>query len=250
MVKKYVVAVVFLLCGCNSIIIPDDFTYTEIKTDDFTLASWQKLTDSTAPVKFYIEGDGFAFNAHGQPTSDPTPHGKMIREMAFGDNSPNVVYLARPCQYVMSSKCQQRYWTTARFAPEVVRSSAQAIKQITKNREAILIGFSGGAQVAGLIAVTEPSIKIKELITIGGNLDHQAWTDYHHLPPLTDSMNLRDYRETYLKLPQKHYVGKNDNIIVPELNIDFAGKENVVIVDKASHGSGWNSIYPMIWQIR
>ena len=250
MFKKFVAGLFIFLCGCNSVIIPDTFTYKEIVTDDFTLASWQKITDATSPVKFYIEGDGSAFNAHGQPTDNPTPRGKMIREIAFGDYSPNVVYLARPCQYVMSDKCQQRYWTTARFAPEVVRSSAQAVKQISQNREAILIGFSGGAQVAGLVAVTEPSVKVKELITIGGNLDHQAWTTYHDLPPLKDSMNLKDYKEAYLKLPQTHYVGKKDRVIVPELNISFAGKKNVVIVDKASHGSGWENIYPAIWQRR
>ena len=248
--KKYIIVGVFLLCGCNSVIIPQSFQYKEVVTDDFTLASWQKLTDSTAPVKFYIEGDGFAFNAHGQPTSDPTPHGKMIREMAFGDNSPNVVYLARPCQYVMSAKCQQRYWTTARFAPETVRSTFQAIQKIAPDKELILVGFSGGAQVAGLVAVREPSLKVKKLITVGGNLDHQAWTAYHHLPDLAESLNLKDYQQTYLKIPQVHYVGKKDEIITPQLNVDFAGANNVVIVDDASHGSGWESIYTAVWDER
>ncbi|MDD7312777.1 MAG: alpha/beta hydrolase, partial [bacterium] len=64
------------------------------------MASWQKITHPTAPYKIYIEGDGHAFNAHGQPTGNPTPKGTLVRELAFGDNHENVIYLARPCQYV------------------------------------------------------------------------------------------------------------------------------------------------------
>lgn len=57
--------------------------------------------------KIYIEGDGRAFDIDGQPTSDPTPRGTMLREIAFGDTHPNVVYLGRPCQFVTNSACRQ-----------------------------------------------------------------------------------------------------------------------------------------------
>ncbi|MBR2299926.1 MAG: hypothetical protein IJ870_05075 [Alphaproteobacteria bacterium] len=66
----------------------------------FKIASWQKITDKNAPYKIYIEGDGFAFNAHGSPTTNPTPKNTFLRQIAFNDPSKNVVYLARPCQYV------------------------------------------------------------------------------------------------------------------------------------------------------
>ena len=127
------------LIGCSSVNIPDSYHYRIVQTRDFELASWQKLTDADAPVKFYIEGDGHAFNAHGQPSLDPTPRGTLVRELAFGDSSPNVVYLARPCQYIKSGICSQRHWTTARFAPEVLNDEYQADNEISGGREVILI---------------------------------------------------------------------------------------------------------------
>ena len=246
--KKYVSVFVFLLCGCNSVIIPDAFVYKEVETDGFTLASWQKLTDCTAPVKFYIEGDGRAFNSSGLPTQNPTPHGKMIREVAFGDNSPNVVYLARPCQFVKDAKCEQKYWTTARFAPEVIRSEAQAIKKIAQDRPVILVGFSGGAQVAGLVAVQNPDITVHQLITIAGNLDHKSWTEYHHLPSLNESLDLADYKEKYRLFPQIHYVGTKDEIIPQSITLDFVRYSNVIPVKGAKHSDGWQNIYSQIWE--
>ena len=130
---KNLITILFLVwvAGCaHTLSVPAEFVYAEIKTSAFTLASWQKITDKNAPYKIYIEGDGHAFNSHGRPTNNPIPKGTLVRELAFGDNSPNVVYLARPCQYVKSDICAQRHWTTARFAPEVINSEYEAVKQI------------------------------------------------------------------------------------------------------------------------
>ena len=63
--KKLYLLILFIFCGCQSIVVPDSFTYREIQTDIYKLASWQKITDSKAPVRIYIEGDGHAFNHLG-----------------------------------------------------------------------------------------------------------------------------------------------------------------------------------------
>ena len=128
---------------------PAEFVYKEVETRNFTLASWQKVTNPAAPYKIYIEGDGYAFNARGKATQDQTPRGTLVRELAFGDDSPNVIYFARPYQYIKSPICSKRHWTTARFALEVINAEYEAIKNIADNNPVILIGFSGGAQVAG-----------------------------------------------------------------------------------------------------
>lgn len=62
----------------------------------------------------------------------------------------------------------KRHWTSARFAPEIIRSTAEAIKQIANRNEVILIGFSGGAQVAGLvrILILKKSLPLPEILTI------------------------------------------------------------------------------------
>ena len=246
MIKKVWFAALFLLCGCNSVHVPESFVYKEIKTEKFTLASWQKITDVQAPVKIYVEGDGASFNGMGRPTSNPTPKGAVLREIAFGDNSPNVVYLARPCQFVHDNQCEQKYWTTARFAPEVISSEKEAILQVAQSFPVILVGFSGGAQVTGLVAVTTPELQVKKMITIAGNLDHKAWTKYHNVPELTDSMDLAEYKEQYLLLPQEHYVGNKDTVMPPMLVEDFVGQDKIRMVPSAEHNKGWERIYPLI----
>ena len=239
---------VLFLTGCSSITVPADFAYKEVETRDFTIASWQKVTNLTAPYKIYIEGDGYAFNAQGKATQDPTPRGTLVRELAFGDNSPNVIYLSRPCQYVKSPICSKRHWTTARFAPEIINAEYEAIKQIVGNNPVILIGFSGGTQIAGLVATAKPELNVKKIISIAGNLDHLAWTQYHNLPPLNESMNLESYRNQFTKIPQIHYVGSDDTVIPPVLVREFVGNNDLIVeVKGATHNTGWEVIYNKIW---
>lgn len=242
------IAIMVLLSGCVSVSVPADYVYKEVKTRDFTIATWQKITNTQEVYKIYIEGDGYAFDRHGQPTQDPTPKGKLVRELAFGDNSPNVIYLPRPCQYIKSPICSKRHWTTARFAPEIINAEYETIKQIAGNHPVILIGFSGGAQIAGLVATTKPGLNVKKIITIAGNLDHLLWTQYHNLPPLNESKDLKSYRKQFTEIPQIHYVGSDDKIMPPVLVREFAGNDDLVVeVNGANHNEGWESIYIKVW---
>ena len=223
---KFIAALFGLLsAGCSGIKVPDDFAYKEIETRDFKLASWQKISEPDGVYKFYIEGDGHAFDSRGRP-------------------SPNVIYLARPCQYIMSPICAKRHWTTARFAPEVINAEYDAVRQTAGGHEVILVGFSGGAQVAGLISAAKPGLRVKKLVTIAGNLDPLAWTTYHGLPPINESLSLESYRRQYLEIPQIHYAGSDDKVMPAALIEDFVGgKHPVVRVEGATHNSGWEKIY-------
>lgn len=245
--KRYVLLILvalLLLNGCSAIIIPNDFVYKEIKTDTFNLASWQKITNPSAEYKIYIEGDGYAYNRYGRATQDPTPKTTLVRELAFRDKNANVIYLARPCQYIKSPICSQRHWTTARFAPEVLNAEYQAIMQVAGNSPVTLVGFSGGAQIVGLVSTAKQGINVKQVITIAGNLDHYAWVEYHDLSPLTESLNLADYYDEFIKIPQIHYVGENDEVVPPCLIREFIkNKAPIVVVSGASHNTGWNSVF-------
>ena len=245
---KFLIAVLFL-CGCaTSLNPPENFNYKEIQTKNFKIASWQKITDPRAVYKIYIEGDGYAFTSQGQATQDPTPKGHLVRELAFGDENPNVIYLSRPCQYLKSGICSQRHWTTARFAPEIVTAEYEAIKAIAGENPVILVGFSGGAQIAGLVSTAKTGLNVKKVITIGGNLDHLAWTQYHKLPMLNESMNLESYKAQFLYIPQVHYVGSQDKVIPPVLVRNFVGEAYPIIeVKEATHNDGWEEIYQQIW---
>lgn len=238
-----------MISACSSLQVPDSFKYQEIQTRTFKIATWQKVKNPQGPYRIYIEGDGYAFNSAGRPSTNPTPRSHLVREMAFGDYHDNVIYIARPCQFVQNEICSKRHWTTARFAPEVINATAEVIENIVGNNEVTIIGYSGGAQVAGLVAVNKPQIKTKKLITVAGNLDHLAWTDYHNLPPLNESMNLEAYKNEYLKIPQIHFVGEKDEVIPPFLTRDFVqNKHNIISIPPNTHYIDWEKIYPQIWK--
>jgi len=236
LMKKFLCVLLFL-SGCASFQMPQTFTYRQIETEGFVISLWQKIENPKEPYYVYIEGDGHAFNRQGQPTTDPTPKSVLMRQMAANDNHANVIYLARPCQFTKGLACQQTYWTTARFSPVVIEAEYQTLKEMIGHAPVILIGFSGGAQIAGLIAVTK-DLNVKKVITIAGNLDHKAWTDYHHLPELSQSLNLADYKEKFAHIDQIHYVGEKDDVVPPVLTEEFVGSPSLIyIIKNATHGN-------------
>lgn len=239
---------VFILSGCAGITPPEDYKYKELDGEFFTLASWQKITSPTDVFKVYIEGDGNAFDSRGYPTSDPTPKGTILREIAFKDSSKNVVYLARPCQFVEDMRCTERDWTTGRFSKKALYATCKVIKEIGNDNQVILIGFSGGAMLAGLTSIHCPQINTKKVITISGNLDHKTWTEDGEMTPLYDSLNLADYKAEFAKVPQTHYIGTKDEVIPMYISKKvIANHNNIISVKGASHSRGYEKIYNKIW---
>lgn len=236
------------LTGCSGITPPQDFVYQEIKTPYFTLASWQKTSKISDSQRIYIEGDGNAFTSSGIPSSNPTPKGTLLREIAFSDPASEVIYLARPCQFIKDASCRKEYWTTGRFAPEVISSYCSALQELSGNKKSLtLIGYSGGAMIAGLAAVKCPALNIRKVITIAGNLDHREWTSFHGDTPLVHSLNLADFRNDFSRLPQHHFIGEKDDIIPPMLSKKaITDQSTITVISKADHASGWHKSFPAI----
>lgn len=241
--KYLILGTLLFLVGCNSIQVPDLYQYKEIQTSVYKLATWQKIMDNTKPVRIYIEGDGHAFNYAGLPTSNPTPHSTFLREIAFNDPNSNVVYLGRPCQYISDDKCSQTDWTTGRFSQQIIDSTYQAIKQISKEQPVILIGYSGGALLSGLVIEQYPNLPVKKWITIAGVLNHSKWTKDLNLPPLKDSVDL-------VNLPtvqQIHLVGDKDDTVSYKLTQSIVSSANLVIIPNATHNRGYKDYDNLIY---
>ncbi|OPZ79455.1 MAG: hypothetical protein BWY78_00005 [Alphaproteobacteria bacterium ADurb.Bin438] len=222
---------------------PKNFHYHEVNTPKFKIASWQSIKNKESPYKIYIEGDGSAFDFHGRVTKNPTPRGHMFRDIAFKDGADNVIYLARPCQYVKDKECNSSYWSNARFSKEVIESVSYAIKSIVGSADVVLIGYSGGAQVAGLVAVLNHDIKVVKIITIAGNLDWETWVKYHNLAFLDKSLSLKDFREDFLKIPQIHYVGDEDKVIPYIITKEFVNDdEKIKLLKGVSHQNGFDKL--------
>lgn len=225
---------VFLLSGCAGAnwVAPDDFQYVPVQTDSYKIATWQKINNSkNNQIHIYIEGDGNAFDSYGQPTSNPTPRGTFVRDLAVADNFENVVYVARPCQFIMDKNCNESDWTDGRFSQKVIDAESRVIKQIAKNKKITIIGYSGGAMVSGLIIKQNPKMNFEKWITIAGVLNHKKWTEYFSDKPLDESLNM----ETLPAIAQTHFVGERDDVVPYELAKTWADETDIKLIPKASH---------------
>ena len=115
-----------------------------------------------------------------------------------------------------------------------------------------LVGFSGGGTIAALLAATRDDVD--RLITVAGNLNHQAWTTHHSISPLSHSLNPADYREQLAHIEQIHFVGANDKVIPPFLTQQFVtdlpdnSQAKVVVVPNQEHGCCWEDIWADLMQ--
>lgn len=231
--KKLFLGLAFIgLCACTTLLVgPYNFTYSPIKTDTFEIATWYKTNNAKDPIHVYIEGDGRAFNSQGQPTDNPTPRDMFLRNLVGVDNHTNVAYIGRPCQFVTSEICTQDDWTSGRFSTDAVDSVANAIKTVAKGRPIILIGYSGGAMISGLIINRHPEMNIQKWITIAGVLNHADWTEHFGDNPLDKSLNM----DALPRIKQIHYAAEDDKTVPVELIKKWVSPNNLIIIPDAKH---------------
>ncbi len=200
----------------------------------------------------YIEGDGLAWRTRTQPSSDPTPTQATALHVAQNDPSTGpVLYLARPCQYVNGADrkmCSQKFWTGARFAPEVITATNQAIDRVkaqTKAQSVVLVGYSGGGSVAALVAARRNDVTF--LGSFAGNLDVDAWTEWHKVTPLRNSLKPLKSVARIAALPQRHVMSYDDKIIPPQVNTAFcnalAKPASCQNISGLEHDGAWETVW-------
>jgi len=228
-----------LVSGCASVPSPESRNATanelarshhwqaqQIDSQPFSLKAFrpEQFGDGSR-LTIYLEGDGFAWVTASQPSTDPTPIDPVALRLALAQPNGNAAYLGRPCQYLKSAACSRDYWTDARFAVEVVASLDRAVDTLKQQAHAQtlqLVGYSGGAAIALLLAARRNDVD--SVITVAGNLDHQAWTRFHRVQPLTRSLNPGDFGPALSHLRQVHLVGADDPVIPPELTRQFVAE--------------------------
>lgn len=223
----------------------------EIDAGDFKLFSLlPSIQPKSETLTVFIEGDGLAWLSRSKPSFDPTPMNPVSLKLALqlSTNSANA-YLARPCQYLIDKNvnCSQKYWTSHRFSAEIIQAQNLAVdklKMLTGASQIRLFGYSGGGAVASLIAAQRNDVV--ELITVAGNLDHQAWTAHHGLTPLFGSLNPVDVKNQIAHIPQQHFIGEKDQVIpvvVLKRFIENApSTTQVKIIQGADHHCCWEII--------
>ena len=218
-------------------------------TKNFNIFSLQTDIKKCKNIKVYIEGDGLAWITRNRVSKDPTPINPLALNLMNTDSSHCKIYLARPCQYTHSQQCDKKYWTNHRFSSFVIQSYNEALNHIKKkyqNNTFSLIGYSGGASIALLVASKRDDIK--DIITVAGNINHSFWTKYHRINSLSGSQNPINYTKQLEKIPQYHLIGSNDTIIPKE--IFFSYKDAFNDTDKieyklydTTHTKGWEKAY-------
>jgi len=229
-----------------------EFERVLVKGGDFWITTYQRITDKTKPYVFYIEGDGAAFNGRYRVSRNPTPRKQMFVNLAAMDVRPNVVYVARPCQYTpmrLNPTCKMQYWTDKRMSDDSVDSMNDVVNSINNGQKFSLVGFSGGGGIAVLIAARNS--KTKDVITLSGNLDHRAFTDFHNVTPMIGSLNPIDYAQDIKHIPQLHISGGRDKIIPPFIADKFvqavgSSCAKQKIYDDIRHNKGWHRVWEYV----
>lgn len=229
--------------------------YQPLYTASFALTRYQRIRAPREPITVYIEGDGYAWMAPDVPSPDPTPLVPVGLALAARDASPNVVYLARPCQYngLASARCSPRYWTSARFSPEVIEVYDTALTQL-KEKTGVhgfnLVGFSGGGAIVLLLASQRRDVL--SVRTVAGNLDHKQWTGIHEMSPLSESLNAADHAQALAAIPQLHFVGAEDAVMPVTVANAYQHRfhdtrcVHIVTVPGAAHTTGWTEQWPQL----
>jgi hypothetical protein len=254
-----------LLSGCQSVSLSGrhdaaqkiaaagNMTKIAVAAAPFELTGFERLSAKGAPVTLYIEGDGLAWLSKTQPSLNPTPTMPTALELAAIDTSPNVIYLARPCQYsgrLDGQPCASTYWMGSRYAPEVLQAYNHALDGIIKRTSATgfhLVGFSGGATLAALLAGQRDDIL--SLRSIAGNLDHRAHSEVHKVSYLAHSLNPPEYAKTLAEIPQWHFIGGKDRIVPQEIYNRYRAAlphtrcTQVQVVAQADHNKGWHDFW-------
>ncbi len=229
-----------------------EFTKKLVKGGDFWFTTYQKISDPSGPKVIYIEGDGKIMANRYAISDNPTPTKPMLISLAFADPRPNVVYLARPCQYTpmeVNSQCNNTYWTNKRYSEDSIEAINQAINKISSNDKFELVGYSGGGGVAVLIAARNKNTS--SVLTIAANLDIDDFIKYHNAAPMVSSLNPIDYASAVKNVPQLHFSGGKDKIVPAFIGEKFTARITTgcarhEIIPEVEHDKYWQKYWDYI----
>lgn len=228
------------------------FYASQYKTALFDIFTAQKISSSPNNIHIYLEGDGNSWQSRYKLSDNPTPNNPVGFKLALQDKHQDIIYLARPCQYVnlkSQKSCKPKYWSSHRYSEAVIDSYQEILDQLKQqytHAQFKLIGFSGGGTIAVLLGSKRKDIS--EIITIAAALNNAELSKIHQTTPLTGSLEPYSIAKQIRTIKQVHFVGEKDNIVPPRIAQQFVkqqGENNdshVVVVKNSNHHNIWKSI--------
>ena len=255
--RTYLVIIFFIfLSSCSSTPKPlntdnlielKQLTPLVVKTNTYSIMTLAPLKSAnTKMLRIYIEGDGKAWMRSGRPSLNPTPVNRLVHKIMLEDSYKDIAYIARPCQFISSSECSSYTWTFGRYDQKTLEAMDTALTNIKHrgNYEQVeLIGYSGGATIALLLASKRNDVI--NVRTIAGNLDPDFTNDFHKVSPMPTALNPSDHSDRLSKVPQIHFYGSKDSVIPQAISNHFKKQLNdsfcfqAKSVNDANHHSGW-----------
>ena len=232
--KNFIVLLLFFtlgFSGCSSTRLEplsfdnqtlQDYGFQEISTT-LPLKIFNKEVPFVSKMhpRIYIESDGANWLLNTFQPSSPTPNRTFSASLAAKDTNSSVSYISRPCQFINSEQslqCPTILWGKARFGPKaisIVDAAINVLKQemgSSLSSKIELIGYSGGGVMATLLAAKRNDVSC--LVTIAAPLDLDAWTNFHHVAPLDQSIRLTQLSAIELNQLQNtqqfHFYGTED----------------------------------------
>ena len=230
-----------------------------LQAGPFNLTAWEHVQRPGAVADVYIEGDGLAWLDKYRKSMNPTPPDPLALHLAAADKNSNVIYMARPCQYSGwngDGGCPDKYWTTGTAAPEVIAAYDQALNDLKTRYQVTgfnLIGYSGGAAVAVLVAAKRTDVL--SIRTVAGNTDYAAFSAVHEVSPISDSIDPVSVAVTISRIPQQHFIGGKDKIVPHDI---FDGWKqasgasacvHATVRPENTHNKGWAEEWPALLDI-
>ena len=117
-----------------------------------------------------------------------------------------------------------------------------------------VIGFSGGAAIAAILAAEREDVV--SLRTVAGNLDHRAHSAHHEVSYMDESLDAPLYADKLVSIPQYHFIGDQDEIVpesVLHSYMQALGSDRCAqykVVNNASHNEGWVNKWPDLLRLK
>ncbi len=199
----------------------------------------------------YLDGDGSPWLRRTLVATDPTPRNPLLLELMVQDSSP-AIYLGRPCYHgqSVSPACSPEWWTARRYGSEVVTSMAAVLNDILERSSysgLVFIGYSGGGTLAMLLAEHFPSTQA--LVTVAGNLDTDAWAEWHGYSPLRGSLNPASRPPLDTAIVQLHFAGGRDTKVPAYLIQSVVSRQpcaKITLIKTFDHVCCWRKEWPAI----
>jgi len=236
----------------------DDFGFIAIQST-LPIQAYLKTHVSKTQVELesvltiYIEGDGAHWLFQMAPPPNPTPHKSLVVSLATQDQSPFILYLARPCQYIDIAQfkdCDPSVWTEGRFSSVVIQLANDVIDKVLLDLPKVrlnLVGHSGGGTIATLLAATRNDVRC--LVTLAAPLDIAAWSRSVSVAPLRLSNNPAVPNVQLRNTRQTHFFGENDSIVKKESignYRNFSDKADFIVVSGFNHTKAWAEQWPIL----